>query len=141
MVIVRCGSVAEMTLVTILILVVLLLPRSVAILSSGFEILLTMNPPHPIKQAFHFNLINTIFADCTFVTLYSYSKTAQITPFNLLHSPVLLTSGLYTKYKLVLKVVYYFIQPAPSSTSVGAGRSPSKAVAPRSGGGSTVRQR
>jgi len=32
--------------------------------------------------------------------------------------------------------------PTPSSTSVGsAGRSPSKAVAPRSGGGSTVRQR
>ena len=41
------------------------------------------------------------------------------------------------------KVTFFYLQPASASaTSVGSGgRSPSKAVSPRSGGGGTVRQR
>ncbi len=53
-VVTMCGPVAETTLLAVLLLVVVLLPRSVAILSSALEILLTMNPPHPIREAFSF---------------------------------------------------------------------------------------
>ncbi len=53
-VVTMCGPVAETTLLAVLLLVVVLLPRSVAILSSALEILLTMNPPHPIIEAFSF---------------------------------------------------------------------------------------
>ncbi len=47
---------AEITQVAVLLSVVVLLTRYVAILSSGIEILPTMNLPHPTREAFPFHV-------------------------------------------------------------------------------------
>lgn len=48
----RRGSLAEMTPVAVMLSVIVfnLIPRSVAILSPGLEILPTLKPPHPIRK-------------------------------------------------------------------------------------------